>query len=193
MQRIALTGGVAEGKTTVLQRFQQLGAHTLSSDALVAELTRPGTDLWNRLITEFGQTIVQADGTLWRERLAQIAFGSLAMRRRLNQLMHPAVAQAMVERLAHAQVPLLIIEVPLLIEVAMQGLFDGIIVVQATPAHQYHRLRARGLSAERAWQMVRSQLPARAKMPFADWIIRTHRSLDHTCAQVQRVWRALNA
>lgn len=193
MQRIALTGGVAEGKTTVLQRFQQLGTPTLSSDALVAELTRPGTDLWNRVIAEFGQAIVQADGTLWRERLAQIAFGSVAVRRRLNHLMHPAVAQAIVERLTHAQVPLVIIEVPLLIEVAMQGLFDGIIVVQATPAHQYRRLRARGISAERARQMVRSQLPTRAKTPFADWIIRTHRSLEYTYAQVQRVWHALNS
>ncbi|CUU38302.1 MAG: dephospho-CoA kinase [Armatimonadetes bacterium] len=193
MRRIALTGGIAEGKTTVLRMFEALGATTLSSDALVAELMRPGTDLWNRLVTEFGQAIVQSDGSLARERLAQIAFGEAQARRRLNRLVHPVVMQAIAERIRSAETPLMLIEVPLLIEVAFQGLFDGIVVVQATPALQYHRLRERGVPASLARQILRSQLPTRAKIPFADWVIRTHRSLDHTFAQVQRVWHDLTA
>lgn len=193
MRRIALTGGIAEGKTTVLRMFEALGAVTLSSDAIVAELVRPGTDLWNRLIAEFGQAIVQSDGSLARERLAQIAFGEAQARRRLNRLVHPAVVQAIAERIRAADTPLMLIEVPLLIEVALQGLFDGIVVVQATPALQYRRLQERSVPPSLARQILRSQLPTRAKVPFADWVIRTHRSLDHTLAQVQRVWRALTS
>ncbi len=193
MRRFALTGGIAEGKTTVLRMFEALGAVTLSSDAIVAELVRPGTDLWNRLIAEFGQAIVQSDGSLARERLAQIAFGEAQARRRLNRLVHPAVVPAIAERIRAADTPLMLIEVPLLIEVALQGLFDGIVVVQATPALQYRRLQERGVPPSLARQILRSQLPTRAKVPFADWVIRTHRSLDHTLAQVQRVWRALTS
>lgn len=193
MYPIALTGGIAEGKTTVLQMFQQLGAYTISSDALVAELVRPGKDLWNRLIAEFGQGIVRTDGTLIREHLAQMAFGDHAIRRKLNQIMHPAVVQAIGERLKHVQAPKVIIEVPLLIEVAMQGLFDGIIVVHATPSVQCRRLLERGLSATMARRRLRSQLPTRAKIPFADWVIRTHGSLEQTYAQVKQVWQILTS
>jgi hypothetical protein len=93
MQRIAITGGVAEGKTTVLRIFESLGAQAISSDQLAATLLLPGTEVWEQLIREFGQAIIAADGALARERLATLAFGDAAVRRRLNRIMHPAVVQ----------------------------------------------------------------------------------------------------
>jgi dephospho-CoA kinase len=193
MQRIAITGGVAEGKTTVLRMFESLGAQVISSDQLAATLLAPGTEVWEQLIREFGQAITAADGALARERLAALAFGDPAIRRRLNRMMHPAVVQALQ---AYLQVrepspTPVFVEVPLLIEVALQGMFDAVVVVQATPALQRQRLLARGLSLPRARQILRAQLPTRCKTVFADWVIRTHGSLEQVEAQARRIWRTL--
>jgi dephospho-CoA kinase len=191
MQRIAITGGVAEGKTTVLRIFESLGAQAISSDQLAATLLLPGTEVWEQLIREFGQAIIAADGA--RERLATLAFGDAAVRRRLNRIMHPAVVQALQARLSEREpspTPIFV-EVPLLIEVALQGVFDAVVVVQATPALQRQRLLARGLSLPRARQILRAQLPTRCKTVFADWVIRTHGSLEQVEAQARRIWRTL--
>jgi dephospho-CoA kinase len=193
MQRIAITGGVAEGKTTVLQMFASLGATTLSSDAIAATLLLPGTDLWRQVIQEFGQAITTADGSLARERLASLAFGEPRVRRRLNRLMHPAVVHALEAHLDTLKdnPTLIFIEVPLLIEVALQGWFDGVIVVRATPTLQRRRLLERGLPNQRVRQILRAQLPTRCKVAFADWVVRTHRSMESVHQQVQRIWRSL--
>ena len=193
MQRIAITGGVAEGKTTVLRIFESLGAQAISSDQLAATLLAPGTEVWEQLIREFGQAITAADGALARERLAALAFGDPAIRRRLNRMMHPAAVQALQAHLqAREPSPTpIFVEVPLLIEVALQGMFDAIVVVQATPALQRQRLLARGLSLPRARQILRAQLPTRCKTVFADWVIRTHGSLEQVEAQARRIWRTL--
>lgn len=193
MQRIAITGGVAEGKTTVLRIFESLGAQAISSDQLAAALLLPGTEVWEQLIREFGQAIIAADGALARERLATLAFGDAAVRRRLNRIMHPAVVQALQARLSEREpspTPVFV-EAPLLIEVALQGVFDAVVVVQATPALQRQRLLARGLSLPRARQILRAQLPTRCKTVFADWVIRTHGSLEQVEAQARRIWRTL--
>jgi dephospho-CoA kinase len=191
MQRIAITGGVAEGKTTVLRMFESLGAQAISSDQLAATLLLPGTEVWEQLIREFGQAITAADGALARERLATLAFGDPAVRRRLNRIMHPAVVQALQARLSEPSPTPIFVEVPLLIEVALQGVFDAVVVVQATPALQRQRLLARGLSLPRARQILRAQLPTRCKTVFADWVIRTHGSLEQVEAQARRIWRTL--
>ena len=191
MQRIAITGGVAEGKTTVLRIFESLGAQAISSDQLAATLLLPGTEVWEQLIREFGQAIIAADGA--RERLATLAFGDPAVRRRLNRIMHPAVVrtlQAQLQAREPSPTPVFV-EAPLLIEVALQGVFDAVVVVQATPALQRQRLLARGLSLPRARQILRAQLPTRCKTVFADWVIRTHGSLEQVEAQARRIWRTL--
>ncbi|MDW8107737.1 MAG: dephospho-CoA kinase [Armatimonadota bacterium] len=192
MQRIAITGGVAEGKTTVLRMFEALGATTLSSDALAATLLHPGTELWERLVGEFGEAILNADGTVAREQLAALAFGEVRLRRRLNQLMHPPIVEALQARLQTLQSRLVFVEVPLLIEVALQGAFDAVLVVYATPALQRQRLLARGISAERARQILQAQLPTRCKLAFADWIVRTHRPLPQVEQRVRAIWHELS-
>jgi dephospho-CoA kinase len=189
--RIAITGGVAEGKTTVLQLFQQRGGQTISSDALVASLLRPGTDLWSQLVKELGNAILSENGELDRARLAMLAFGEARLRRRLNQLLHPTAVEAMRTLLKETAATVIFVEVPLLIEVCLQDAFDRIVVVQATPALQRARLMARGVPPKLARQILHAQLPTRAKVPFADWVIRTHRTLEEVAHQVERIWRSL--
>jgi len=193
MQRIAITGGVAEGKTTVLRMFESLGAQTMSSDQLAATLLVPGTEVWEQLIREFGQAITAADGALAREQLAALAFSSSTARRRLNRIVHPAVArtlQAELENHRLSPAPVFV-EVPLLIEVVLQGFFDAVVVVQATPALQRRRLLERGVSPPQAQQILHAQLPTRCKLAFADWVIRTHRSIEQVEARVRHIWHML--
>ncbi len=187
MRRLALTGGIAEGKTTVLGMFRQLGVATLSSDEIVARLLSPGTELCRQLVERFGEVILNADGTLSKTRLAELAFSHPSYRRALNQIVHPAVVAELQRQLAQSGDTLVLIEVPLLIEVALQGWFDGIIVVQATPRLQYQRLKARGMPESLITQVLSAQLPTRAKVPFADWVVRTHCPLERTAKQVERI------
>jgi dephospho-CoA kinase len=107
--------------------------------------------------------------------------------------MHPAVVRALQAQLRAHEPSLtpIFVEVPLLIEVALQGSFDAVVVVQATPALQRQRLIARGVPPQRARQILQAQLPTRCKTVFADWVIRTHRSLEQVEAQVRRIWRTL--
>ncbi len=166
--RIAITGGIAEGKSTVLEMLRREGARVASADEIVQTLWRT-EDFLKKVASLAGQESATKEGV--RERLADDKF-----RRALNQISHPYVARAM------SQILLGFVEVPLLIETALQASFDKVWVVTCDPAEQFNRLRGRGLSDSQAAALIATQLPSAAKIPFADVIVRT----NHPLADVQR-------
>jgi len=197
MVRVAVSGGIAEGKTTVLNILQTCGAYTLGSDVLVHELLNPGTDPWQRVKQTFGDEVIDEKGAIRRDRLADIVFASPDARRKLNRLLHPSVLREVERRYRQhpdkqAQAGIFAVEVPLLIEVAWQDWFDRIIVVQASPEIQQRRLKQRGMPLSMIDAVLRSQLATRAKVPFADWIVRTQRPLSAVEKQVRQIWALLN-
>ena len=171
--RIGLTGGVAEGKSTVLGYLRQAGLRTASADAEAREVFIGH----ERELAELLQRPLPLDRAEMRTRMT----ADKDLRRSINRLMHRLV----VERLAGLRAD--VVEVPLLIETCMMSLFDEIWVVTCGPEEQLKRLAARLGSADEARRLIATQLPTRVKCVFANEVIRT----DQSAADVQNLTRLL--
>ncbi len=192
---VAITGGIAGGKSTVLRWFVEWGAHGLSLDQIARTLSAPQGALWQAIVAEFGQGYLLPSGELDRKRLGEAIFADSALRRRLNRVSHPLILQEMYLEIQNIRCKepdaLIAVEVPLLVECALHLAFDRVVVVESAEADQIARLRAGGLSEQEATLRLRAQIPARAKRIFADWVVWNRQDLEQTRAQSWRVWQEL--
>jgi dephospho-CoA kinase len=173
---VGLTGGVATGKSTVARMLRARGAAVLDTDALVHELQAPGTEVYRAILDAFGSDILAPDGTLDRQKLGTRIFADPEARRRLEAIVHPAVAAEIRRRVEvlrrEGRTRLCIVEAALLVEAGRHGIVDRIVAVTAPEAEQVARLRAKsGLGEEEAWRRVRAQLPSAAKAGRADHVL----------------------
>ena len=195
-RRIALTGGIATGKSHVRARFAALGVPTIDSDTVAREVVQPGTPLLAAVIERFGPALLDASGALNRRALGTIVFADPSARHDLEAMLHPAI-RAAIERwfdsLA-AAVPFAIADIPLLYEVERHGDFDAVVVAACTPDAQLARLMRRdGISEEEAQQRIAAQLPIADKIARADYVITTDGTVDETDRQVDALYRTLTA
>jgi dephospho-CoA kinase len=190
MLRIALTGGIATGKTHVLQQFQRRGVPCLDSDALAHGVMAPGTEAAAAIAERFGD-VLAPDGAVDRQKLGPIVFADPAARRELEAIVHPGVYRAIAaglrafERIGGS--PLAVVDIPLLYETGHAAEFAKVVATVCPPAMQVSRLMARGFSEEAAAQRLAAQLPAAEKASRADYVIRTDGTFADTAAQVDRV------
>ena len=196
-RRIALTGGIATGKSYVRATFEGLGVPTIDADREARAAVAPDTPGWRAVRARFGDAIVGPDGELDRRALAGIVFSDAAARRDLEAIIHPGVRRAIDEwfaSLAAVRVPFGIADIPLLFETGRQAEFDGVIVAACSPDTQLRRLMARDhLSEDEASRRVRAQLPIEDKARVADWVIRTDGTFDDTSSQTRAIWQQLRA
>jgi len=204
---VGLTGGIGTGKTTVARLLAGLGAVVIDADAIVHELQAPGTPLVAAIAQAFGREMLRPDGALDRERLGRLVFADAAARKRLNDLVHPAVGQEMLRRLDAAKragAPLVVLDIPLLLEgrAARGGeparartasdLASEVIVVYAREEQQLERQLARDASSpDHARERIRAQLPIEEKRRLADHVIDNSGSLDETERQVRELYAKL--
>lgn len=192
---IAITGGIAEGKSTLLRWFEEWGARGLSLDQIARALSAPQEPLWQAIVAEFGQEYVLPGGELNRKRLGEAVFADANLRRRLNRISHPLILQQMyleIENIRRNKPDaLVVVEVPLLIECALYPAFDRVVVVEADESAQIARLIAGGLSEAEAMRRLRSQIPTRVKRIFADWVVWNRENLEQTRAQSWCIWQEL--
>lgn len=192
---VGLTGGIATGKSTVLSMFSDLGAQSLSADAIVHRLMAPDTDVWRAIVGEFGPEIVAEDGNIDRGRLGAIVFSDAGKRARLEAIVHPPVLSELAEaadRFREHGEGVLILEIPLLYETSAAGIVDRVIVVTAEHGTQVDRLQTRyGITQGEASLRISSQMPLSKKAECADWIVGTGCSLQATRREVSLVWRSL--
>ena len=197
MRRIALTGGIATGKSHVRAQFDALGVPTIDSDVLAREAVAPGTSGFAAVVRAFGGEVVDADGTLDRRKLARLVFPDEAARQALEAIVHPAVrrsTEAWFGTLDAARHPFAVADIPLLYEVGRDRDFDEVIVVACAPAAQVERVMKRdGLTEAEARQRLASQLPIDEKVRRADHVILTDGSIDETNRQVRALWAQLTA
>jgi dephospho-CoA kinase len=166
MRRIAVTGGIAEGKSTVAGYLRDLGHRTLSADDVAREVFQ------SEEVQEALASLLAVPLPLEPAAVRRAIARDSRVRRHVNALTHPRISL----RLASA--PERIVEVPLLIEACLQGSFDRIWVVTCGPAEQLRRLTERLGSAEEASRLIRTQLPSTVKCAFADVIIRTNQDRE---------------
>src|SRR5207248_8476034 len=133
MLLVGLTGGIGAGKSTVARLLAEHGAVVIDADTIVRELQQPGTDVFGAIVERFGPHIVAADGSLDRERLADIVFRNDDARSALNAIVHPAVYAVMSERIAAVkdQDKVVVLDIPLLAESGGGGAMDAVVVVEA--------------------------------------------------------------
>jgi dephospho-CoA kinase len=195
VRRIALTGGIATGKSYVRQAFEKLGVPTSDADTRAREAVAPGTPGLRQVIERFGQEIVSASGALDRARLAAIVFSDPSARRDLERIVHPYVQDATdrwFESLDPARYRFAVADIPLLYEVGRDREFDAVIVVASDPDTQIRRIVERdGISEGEARQRVAAQMPIDEKVRRADYVIRTDGSFEETDRQVQDLFRRL--
>ena len=196
MIRVALTGGIATGKSYVLDQFRKCGVACVDADAFAHEATSSGTDATAAIAARFGRNILAPDGSVDRARLGPIVFADAAARRDLEAIVHPAVYRALssaIDRVAAGGAPLVVADIPLLFETGAQRDFDRIVVTSCAPALQIARLVERGLSPAAASQRLAAQWPNEEKASLADFVIRTDGTFAETDRQVDQVLHALTS
>ena len=195
MLKVALTGGIATGKSYVLDQFRRRGVPCLDADELAHGVTAAGTEATAAIVERFGADMLAADGSVDRRKLGPIVFADPSARRDLETIVHPAVYRAIQAGLrAFERIgvePFAVVDVPLLFETGAADKFERVIVTTCTPDTQIARLRARGLSEEAARQRLAAQWPAEKKAALADYVITTDGSFTETDQQVARVMEKL--
>ena len=127
--RIAVTGGIGSGKSTVTDRFQQLGVSIVDTDQIAHELTAPGQDALRIIADAVGRGIIHVDGALDRAALRRIVFHDPRQRQRLEAILHPLIRRSMLERAEAADGPYVMLAIPLLFETGQTEVADRILVV----------------------------------------------------------------
>ncbi len=195
---VALTGGIATGKSVVAKLLADRGCFVQSADRVAHNLMNPGRPVWRQIVAHFGTDILNPDRTINRHRLGEIVFSSLRERQFLNSLIHPLVLakkKSTIRRLEKkGSHKIFVSEAALTIESGFAPFFDRIIVVHCPQELQVERLVKRGgISRREAWKRVRSQLSSAKKTEHADYLIETSGSISETTAQAERVYRKLLA
>jgi len=192
-KRIALTGGIATGKSRCLSVLRSLGVPTIDADQLAREVVAPGTDgLW-AIVRRFGQQILESNGSIKRDGLGSLVFSDAAARRDLEAIIHPRVYAAITQWFATLDAPAGVADIPLLYETGREGDFDVVIVAACTPDQQFERLMSRNhLSAEAARQRIATQWPLADKVARADYVIDTSGTLEQTDANTRAVWERIS-
>ena len=195
--RIALTGNIASGKSSVAAVWQALGARIIDADKLAREAVEPGTAGYDAVVHRFGPEVVAADGTLNRDRLRDIVFNDAARRAELEQIVHPEVKRLRAEQEAaylSAGSCTVINDIPLLFETGLADQFDVVVHVHAEDPIRLHRLmEKRGLPEEEARKMIAAQMPSEAKRERASIVIENNGSLAQLEQRAAKVWQELKA
>lgn len=196
MLRLAVTGGVASGKSTVLAALAERGVATIDLDRLCRELVEPGRPALERIRLEFGEEFIFG-GALDRARMRALISRDEGARRRLNSILHPPVVAAMEERLAElaaAGQAVAAVEVALLFEAGYGDRFDAVIVAACSREVSLGRLMARsGLSREEAELLLGAQLPIEEKIARADFLVDTSGEPADVRGQVEQILQKLRA
>lgn len=196
MPLIALTGGIASGKSTVAARLAEHGAVVIDADRVVRDVQGPGSVVLRSIAAAFGQEMIAADGTLDRPSLAAAVFGDPVALARLNAIVHPAVREESARRFAAAFAndprAVVVYEVPLLVEARVDDAWDLIVVTDAPAEERQRRLiELRGLSPDDARARIASQATDAERRAVADVVIDTSGTPAETAEQVDALWERL--
>jgi len=188
--RVALTGGIASGKSTVADLFVARGAALIDTDVIAREVVEPGRPALARVVEVFGTSILGPDGRLDRPRLRERIFSDPAARRALEGILHPAIREEMEResaRLVQAS-PYQILAIPLLAEGGRRDHVDRVLVVDAPEDLRVRRLMARdGVTETQALASLRAQATRETRLAFADDVIVNTGRIDELAEHVVRL------
>jgi dephospho-CoA kinase len=195
---MGLTGGIASGKSTIARRLAEHGAVHIDADQLARTVVEPGTDGLRRIREVFGDDVIAADGGLDRPALGRRVFGHPEQLARLNAIVHPAVralTRTLISEAARRDPDAVVVyDVPLLVEAAVDHPFDLIVVAHADEATRLARLvDLRGMSEADAASRLGSQVGDAERLAVADVVIDTGGTLEQTLEQADALWERVRA
>ena len=194
--RIALTGGIGSGKSTVSRLLAEKGAVIVDADAIAREIVEPGEPALKEIRDAFGPEVIDADGLLRRSKLAEIVFDDPGALARLNAITHPRIAARSAELLEAAPADAVVVyDMPLLVEQGPQALagWDAIVVVDAPDAVRLERLCDRGLERDDAERRMAAQATRQARLAAADHVIDNSGDLMSLERAVDALWTSLTS
>lgn len=210
--KIALTGGIACGKSLVAKFFNELGVRSLDADDVVHELEAPGGAAVAAIVERFGPSVLAPDGGIDRKKLAELVFvgrtGKLEAGgplRDLEAILHPLVRKRLLDFASNpvhhspfpvprSPFPLPLVIIPLLFESHFESDYDTILCVSSTEDHQIDRMmRTRGYTREQAEARLAAQIPVAEKAARADWTIHNDSTIEDLKAEVRRCVAWLSA
>jgi dephospho-CoA kinase len=196
MPLIALTGGIASGKSTIARRLAELGAVIVDADQIVRDVQAPASPVLDRIEEAFGADVITAEGALDRASLGAKVFGDPAALATLNAIVHPAVraeSQRRFEEAASADPQAVVVyDVPLLVEARVDDPWDLIVVAHAPADERRRRLvELRGMPARAAQERIDAQVSDDRRLAIADEMIDTSGTLAQTLAQTDALWERI--
>jgi dephospho-CoA kinase len=186
-KQIGLTGGIACGKTEVANHLILRGISVLDADLVAHEVMRSGTEVFERIVENFGKKVINEEGELNRRRLGELVFSDEVALKELNRIVHPEVAICWREWLSRQTAELVVVAIPLLMECGLEKEFDGVLCVWSPEEKMKERLMKRGFSAEQAENRIRAQWPVDEKVKRATWILNNTTTLTDLYEQVD-IW-----
>ena len=192
---VGLTGGIGSGKSTVSQMLASRGAVIVDADAITRELQAPGEPLLGVIADRFGRDVIDADGSLIRQKLADIVFGNVDALADLNKIVHPAVGREMARRIDEQRDTdnIIVLDIPLLAENPRSGL-SGVIVVEIDPELAVRRLvEHRGMSESDARARIERQTSLEKRREIADFIIDNSGDIASLESQVSEMWKSIES
>lgn len=192
---IALTGGIAAGKSTVARVFARQGARIVDADKVAREVVEPGRPALAEIREAFGDEVIRPDGSLDRKALAERVFGDPEALARLNAITHPRIRDRVAERIAAApDESIVVYDVPLLVEADLPQPFDAVVTVSAPAEDRVSRLVSeRGYTAVEAAQRVAAQASDADREAIADYVVDASGDLAGTERHALQVWHQIAA
>ena len=192
--RVGLTGGIGSGKSTVARMLAERGAVVVDGDQIARELVVPGSPALAAIVARFGAGILRPDGSLDRPGLADIVFPDPVALADLDAIMHPRIADRAAELLAQAErtgAPVVVYDMPLLVENGQAGDFDVVLVVQAPMPTRLARLAVRGVRVADARERMGRQASDDERAAVADIVLDNSGDEAELAVQVEAAWRQI--
>lgn len=189
--RIGLTGGIGSGKSTVGSLLVRRGAVLIDTDAIARSISEPHGAAMPAIEAEFGRTFIAADGGLDRARMRALVFGDMSAKKRLEAILHPLIGAECERQAAVATGPLIVFDVPLLVESKRwRAVVDRVLVVDASEDIQMQRVVARsGWSPEAVRAVIAQQADRALRRRAADAVIFNETMpLEALAAEVGDLW-----
>jgi dephospho-CoA kinase len=194
---VGLTGGIGSGKSTVSERLVARGAIVIDADQITRALQEPGGDVFESMVERFGDQIVGADGRLDRAAVAKIVFNDADARADLEAIVHPRVGEEMAVQMAQAAEsgpnPIVVLDIPLLVEKGRDDLAGTIVVDTSTVVALERLVDQRGLDAEDARARMASQVSREERLAVADHVVDNNGTLAQLDEEVDATWTWLTA
>lgn len=177
--RVALTGGIASGKSTVANLFAALGVPVIDTDVIAREIVEPGKPSLSAIVSDFGAGVLDASGRLDRRRMRERIFADVDAKRRLDAIMHPAIRAELERQSAAAGGPYQVLVIPLLAEGRRRDHVDRVLLVDVPEELQAQRLMMRdGVTHAQAAASLNAQATRADRLAFADDVIRNEGRVD---------------